>query len=269
MGRAVLAGEAKWKTYNLATPDGTAAWLNDGYASRQRKLDSTGWPAFVLEDSLPLEKQLHLTVTIRPARGQDFLIAAGGDMSPLQRLSADGKAQWVLPGSTLRGLFRDWTTRLAAREGQPVFSAASADEQGWAGKKANKEWQKYPDLVQCPVMRLFGSLYARSRIHISDGMCEIHEASQQYRKHVAIDAISGGAIESLLFDNYVLISGAFPVTITVNNPTEDEARWLAQTLKAFDLGLIRVGSSKASGRLEIATLVADGPFAETFNHFKK
>jgi CRISPR/Cas system CSM-associated protein Csm3 (group 7 of RAMP superfamily) len=272
MGRVELDGEAKWKSYDLTTPDGAAAWLDDGYAMRKNEeAVFKNWAAFVHEGTLPLERQLHLTVTLRPARGQDFLIAAGGDMSPLQRLSAAGRAQWVLPGSTLRGLFRDWIARLAAREGKPVFTATSPDEQGWAGKKANKEWQRNPDLVECPVMRLFGSFYARSRIHISDALAKVKDEKKQSQKrmHVSIDRFAGGANESALFDNYVLTDGAFPVTITVNDPTADETRWLAQTLKALDLGLIRVGSSKASGRLEITALAAEGPFAKTFNPLKK
>jgi hypothetical protein len=38
----------------------------------------------------------------------------------------------------------------------------------------------------------------------------------------------------------------------VKNIQEHEAKWLAQTLKALHLGLLRVGSSKAAGRLELA-----------------
>ena len=39
--------------------------------------------------------------------------------------------------------------------------------------------------------------------------------------------------------------------LSIEKPSESELRWLAQTLRALDLGLIRIGSSKASGCLKI------------------
>jgi hypothetical protein len=60
----------------------------------------------------------------------------------------------------------------------------------------------------------------------------------------------------MLFENDVLVGAAaasprFHVRMLVQDPEEHEARWLAQCLSALDSGLIRVGSSKASGRLAL------------------
>ena len=53
------------------------------------------------------------------------------------------------------------------------------------------------------------------------------------------------------------------MTIVLKNPAEDEARWIAQCLRALDMGLIRVGSSKGAGRLALAEPPqAKGPFKE-------
>ena len=43
----------------------------------------------------------------------------------------------------------------------------------------------------------------------------------------------------------------FHSRISIVNPTQKEADWLKKTLDAVNLGLVRFGSSKASGRLEI------------------
>jgi hypothetical protein len=84
------------------------------------------------------------------------------------------------------------------------------------------------------------------------------------RAHVAVDRITGGASEGFFFTNSVLSGEVkFPVTITVQDPGEDEVRWLRSTLRALHVGILRVGSSKAGGRLRLAGEVkAAGPFAE-------
>lgn len=83
--------------------------------------------------------------------------------------------------------------------------------------------------------------------------------------HVAVDRVTGGAAEGMLFSNTVLIAGAdgkspvFEVTMRIEKPKSDNAhqrwrddmRWLAATLQALHLGILRVGSSKSSGRLEL------------------
>ena len=132
--------------------------------------------------------------------------------------------------------------------------------------------------TQCPVANLFGSLFQAGRIHISDAYapCSLAAdgwglAEEQVRKHVAVDRITGGAAESMLFDNTVLTaypngeSPRFEVTMRIQEPTEEEARWLAGALRALDLGILRVGSSKSSGRMAIiAPPEAKGRGKESF-----
>jgi hypothetical protein len=53
------------------------------------------------------------------------------------------------------------------------------------------------------------------------------------------------------------------VTLVIKKPAEDEARWIAQCIRALDMGLIRVGSSKGAGRLALARNPhAEGAFSE-------
>jgi hypothetical protein len=86
--------------------------------------------------------------------------------------------------------------------------------------------------------------------------------------HVAVDRITGGASEGFLFDCGVLCGGAeFPVHITIRSPLEREARWLAKSLRAMDLGLIRLGSSKAVGAIAVRQVAAHGPHQDVFASF--
>jgi CRISPR/Cas system CSM-associated protein Csm3 (group 7 of RAMP superfamily) len=269
MGRAVLDGPARFAAYNMGEPESAAAYLDAMMAIR------AGNEPEGMTDRHPAEalslKTFSLQAKLVIPRGQDILIAEGADMFPMQRTLAGGSSRWIIPGSTLRGHFRAWFTRLAARDGKPVFDSSERyldkrakntekqkdlDEAGWLGKKKNPDWAADPSLVKCPVARLFGSLYAAGRIHIGDAVSlqPVVPKATQKRMHVAIDRFSGGANEGALFENWVLTSECgyeFPCTISIIDPVDDEIKYLAQTLKALDLGIIRIGSSKASGCIRV------------------
>lgn len=115
----------------------------------------------------------------------------------------------------------------------------------------------------CPVARLFGSLHKAGRVHCTGAFAPAGEASKedvkqyfgvQERTHVAIDPISGGAVNHMLFKTAVLTSeynGRFETDWYIDAPEKKEAEWIGRTIMAIDMGLIRIGSSKASGRLRL------------------
>jgi hypothetical protein len=73
--------------------------------------------------------------------------------------------------------------------------------------------------------------------------------------HVAVDRFSGGANEGALFGNKVLVGGLkFNMQVSIEKPSADEKHWLLQTFKALNLGVISIGSSKASGLLEVVNM---------------
>ena len=275
------AGEFQYDVYDLSNRDKYATYLDDHYAWRKEGTIPRQTSSFET-GQLSQDKDLIVRFTLVIPRGQDLLVAQDNsedtDATPHRVHGADGKDYWLIPGSTLLGLFRSWVTRLAARENpdNANFVADSAvryskdgppkgDELGWLFNK-KLDWKEIDK--KYPVDSLFGSLHKAGRVHFTDSLCPVSkdEKELQRRMHVAIDAISGGAIEHLLFDNYVLTQGEFPVTMLIDDPREEEARWIAQTLRALDLGLLRVGSSKAAGRLELAaTPQASGPQANFFD----
>jgi len=291
IGRAQLDGPAKYKCFDLSLLDEYCAWLDEQYKVSLGEWPSDGEELF----AETVSNVLRVKVTFQTPRGQDVLPGDGQgldfEMQPKRVVCADGKERYVLSGSALRGVLRAWMTRLAARDGLPIADTVKrhlervekgeklhGDELGWGFESDEKQRRNLalaPHDVECPIMNLFGSCYQRGRIHVADAIgdqpCGSPEASreeaadtpEQMRMHVAVDRFSGGATESLLFDNTVLTNVRFSTVITLESPEEREVRWLAGTLRAIDMGILRVGSSKSAGRLALARVPeAEGPYAE-------
>ncbi len=132
---------------------------------------------------------------------------------------------------------------------------------------------------KCPVSRLFGSLHKAGRIHFSSAYCacssndagSVTSVSEvQKRKHVSIDYISGGGVNHMLYETAVLTSDnniEFKTQIHIEDPEETEIKKIAKTIKAIDFGILRIGSSKASGRLRLKEAPkAEGKNAEIVNN---
>jgi CRISPR/Cas system CSM-associated protein Csm3 (group 7 of RAMP superfamily) len=284
IGRAALEGSATLRVFDLSKIDDHGAWLDELHGDG----DERSGDEFVPRESSEPASRLSIDVTFAIPRGQDLLVGDGQGMLhtiEFQRvLDATGSEQLRLPGSSLRGAMRAWVSRLAAREGKPVadtlerrkgseFAKGEGTGRGFPTDDEKVAWAADADSIPCPVMNLFGSLYAKGRIHVADACIPLPKTAMQTRTHVSIDRISGGASDGFLFDSEVLAAEKnvppFEVSISVESPTEDEARWIAQTLQAIDMGLIRIGSSKSAGRLCLAKPpAASGPFADKFTSLK-
>ncbi len=82
-------------------------------------------------------------------------------------------------------------------------------------------------------------------------------------------------MENLLFENTTLVGKTqtaglrFEVTIQMELPSQEEVQWLVKTIRALDVGVLRVGSSKSSGRLSLVKApVATGSHAELVRDLK-
>ena len=310
IGLARLRETPSHRTYDLTDLQAHAAWLDDYRAWRQDlKVIPAGQPLAARPKANATLLRVDFSLGI--PRGQDVLVGDGQgldhEIEPQRVLHANGKYYWRLPGASLRGLFRGWVARLAARENRGLADNVqrhqacqrrvwkgellastdsyygderdelSGDNLGWCFLPKEDRRQERAK-TGCPVAGLFGSLFQAGRIHISDAyaVCSSSKPGddrleEQLRKHVAVDRVTGGAAEGMLFENTVLTwhpkrgSPRFAVQMQVEDPTEEEARWLAQTLRALDLGVLRVGSSKSSGRLALmAPPQATGPRADHF-----
>lgn len=297
IGRVELSGKALYRIFDTTKLDQQVELLNEHRAWRLGSLPSSGTPLEPSKDAPP--NALHVSLVLCVPQAQDLLIADGQgldfEMEPQRVRCADGKLHWRIPGSSLRGVFRAWFSRLAARQGLPIADDVkmwldtrrlSGDDLAWGfdDKPSREDKQDElhdaslvsPALIPCPIMRLFGSSYAKGRIHISDAIADAvpeppaRSPHEQLRMHVAVDRITGGANEGFLFDNSVITHGPqFSFLITIKHPEEQEVRWLAATLRALHLGILRIGSSKAGGRLALAAAPhASGPHAHILSNLR-
>ncbi len=282
-GRALLSPPCRTRTFNLSNLSDHADYLDAVRTWAQGKTIPNLKP-FVPADRSSASNRLDIELQLSIPRGQDLLVGDGQGLEsqtePQRVLHIDGKYYWRIPGSSLRGIFRNWFHRLHARhqlEKNVDNSLTSSDpvaryadrvrEKQYNGNQLGWCFQKPGDALSADwqVESLFGTCHAPGRISLSDGLaaCTHVEAAKcserQVRMHVAVDRITGGAAEGLLFDNHVLTgSPATPLVFTfqlsLQNPADSEIRWLAQTIAALHLGILRIGSAKSSGRLEVHNL---------------
>jgi len=293
----------KYKVYDLSDINQHACFLDDHLAWRKNPEAvpaAEPFPEIKRDTVSPTTLQIDFCLKI--PRGQDLLVGDGQgldhEMEPQRVMRVDGTECWRIPGGTLRGIFRAWSTRLAAKNRPPGGHQVADDAETYRKLPAAlKSKPRHIDdaneetYLNCPVNQLFGSVFAAGRIHISDaeapclaktkveviengkrGNREVHP-KEQVRMHVAVDRVTGGAAESMLFDNTVLTSGPdgkspeFNFSMRVDKPKKHEVEWLVATLRAIDLGILRVGSSKSSGRLclKMAPVVrGEDQFVEMF-----
>lgn len=227
------AGDVKCYEFDCSTVEGFAKWQDIRYADRNGlQPDLSGYaPVSFGGESTQFVK--NYKVMFKIPRGEDISVGYGKNLdgdtcAPQYVYNAGGaKKYWRIPGSTFRGVIRSWMTHLAVKEG--------------AGEE--------------PILDLFGTLEKRGRIHFTDAYClaDPNENGEQRRDHVAIDRFSGGSVQGAKFSSKVLVGNCtFEMNVSVVAPNAKELEWLKKTLLAIHLGVISVGSSKASGLLEIA-----------------
>jgi len=236
------------RKFDLEKAEDAADYLDLMYAEK-RSINT-----FREVQAVSMHNRFAVDVTLRIPAGQDLLCSEGNDMFPVSTLQADGRSYWKIPGSTLRGIFKGWMSRLAARDGEKLSDSAE-----WYQTRGNRKEVEAPNLPDDPIQDLFGSLEKKGRIHFTDAYSARPADAKkdtQKRSHVVIDRFTGGTNDGKLFQNSVLTASdiSFKMEISILEAGAKEVHWLEKTLQALHLGLIRVGSSKSAGRLEIGEI---------------
>ena len=248
-GRCMLEGNRiQVRKFDLEKAEDAADYLDLMYAEK-RSINT-----FREVQAVSMHNRFAVDVTLRIPAGQDLLCSEGNDMFPVSTLQADGRSYWKIPGSTLRGIFKGWMSRLAARDGEKLSDSAE-----WYQTRGNRKEVEAPNLPDDPIQDLFGSLEKKGRIHFTDAYSARPADAKkdtQKRSHVVIDRFTGGTNDGKLFQNSVLTASdiSFKTEISILEAGAKEVHWLEKTLQALHLGLIRVGSSKSAGRLEIGEI---------------
>lgn len=223
-----------YRAYDLDQPADLRAWLENAGTARFTGLtpvtvaDPAGPP--LLEADFAIGTALHVGTGSR--KDKTAVIRARG-ASPL------------IPASTWKGLFR-------ARAGYILRSC-------WGEVTACTRQQGCGECLLCD---LFGSAARRGRIAFRDST--VTQPRTEKRNHVAIDRVSGGGRDKLLFTDEVVTAGRVRLTITALNATAEwERNLLLHVVADIDDGLIGVGGGAQRGQGTLRLAEASRPVLAT------
>jgi CRISPR/Cas system CSM-associated protein Csm3 (group 7 of RAMP superfamily) len=213
-----------YRTYRLDQPEDLRDWLEAAGPGRFGPLTSI--PVRGMQDPIVLQAEFRITAALRVGTG-----SRRGKVAVLR--ARDG--QPLLPATTWKGLFR-------ARAGYILRSC-------WGEDAACISQSGCP---RCRLCDLFGSTVRRGRISFRDSTITARPGP---RTHVAIDRISGGGQDKLLFTDDVVTSGTVRLTIGGLGPVAEwERQLLIHVIRDVHEGLIGVGggSQRGQGTLRLA-----------------
>ncbi|MBO3752845.1 hypothetical protein J5X84_42925 [Streptosporangiaceae bacterium NEAU-GS5] len=224
-----------YRHYDLNRDDDLRDWLTLGGPDR-----FTG-----LTDVVVPEAQDHTIIEVRFAIVDGLHIGSGfSDLTTKAALTRTRKKAPIVPGSSWKGLFRARTGYIL----RTVGMEACTDQQGCR---------------QCPLCTLFGSAANRGKLAFHDSV--ITDPDIRQRTHVAIDRITGGARDQLLFAQNVLLRGQLKLKITALAAVEEwERNLLWHVIRDLDDELIGVGAGtqRGQGTLRVTSaLTAPQPVA--------
>lgn len=218
------------RTYNLDNDSDLHAWLSTAGPARftgLTPLPITGYaPDDIIDETFEIVDALHIGTGAPLGKGKPAPIRTRDD-TPL------------VPASTWKGLFR-------ARVGY-ILRTRDGDEA--ACPDLTDPDQTRIDQTGCGTCRLcelFGSTGRRGRIAFHDST--ITGVRTDDRTHVAIDRVSGGSRDKLLFQQTVVTSGQLRLRITALEPvTDTQHDLLHAVVRDLDDGLIGVGGGTQRG----------------------
>lgn len=186
--------------------------------------------------------------------GEDALLES--DHHPLCIRGTDSKPQFIIPGTSIRGSFRQGAERILGIRDKThcdPFDKDAMDHQ-----------------ENCQICSLFGmhtnaivkhtkpkdpngkkrEIYQAGRIHIGPARYSSAEQSEVALKKldmVAINRFSGGAADRHKFDAVVLTKGKLNFDIIVRNPVKTDFELLFHLLSDLRDGLLRIGYGTRKG----------------------
>lgn len=154
------------------------------------------------------------------------------------RQMRNGELVPVIPGSSLKGVFRSRAEQLMRSQGYAI-EKLGARYDGTAKEIYEKS---------CPVGKLFGNLSMKGRVRFTDAYpLDSSTIVTGVRTRVAINRITGGQENNALFDIEVIESGSFETDIYLQNFELWQLSLILWLLHDMNEGYIRLGSSTSRG----------------------
>ncbi|MDI2029511.1 RAMP superfamily CRISPR-associated protein [Saccharopolyspora sp. TS4A08] len=223
--------------YDLGDPDGLLAWIQDSSAAQHPEPRDLGTSRYEPRPLLDEEVVFKIVEPLHVGTGEQY----DGESSKVNSVVRDGDS-YVVPGSTLKGVFRSRAEYICRVLGHD----ACLDQM----------------CGRCRPCRLFG--YAgktrdarRSKIVFYDAPISAEQDPAEERKHVVLDRFTGGARDQLLFTDEVVTHGSFEVRIEEFEPDHDSGRsdrvneldkaLLKAVIRDLHDGLIGIGGRTTAG----------------------
>jgi CRISPR-associated RAMP protein (TIGR02581 family) len=170
----------------------------------------------------------------------------------------DGRMMPVIPGSSLKGVFRSCAEQLLPGSCD-IFRApcapkirqeernASQRQQG-AEFSAGKERYK----LSCPTCKLFGSTILKSRVYFSDAY-PVGDYRIGSRASAAIDRITGATREGALYEFEYIEDAVFKCSISLKNFFKWHIKLIFEIFDRIEQGLLFFGglTSKGFGQMKV------------------
>lgn len=196
------------------------------------------------KEYLKLENELLIKVKIVPK--SPLIIKEGTEKDAGSGASVNwfhdaGNNNIYIPGSTLKGLFRDRFYTMYQAVGKNVEDEFGEELEN----KLNNNDIKQEDVYEksSDLSKLFGSKVLKSRF-IAEDTYFINLRPEKKRNITPIDRFTGGAIVPL---EYEYTTDPFTTDIHINNVTEEELRFIYFIIRDSINNEIRIGNSKTRG----------------------
>jgi len=170
------------------------------------------------------------------------------DMQFVRTSCGDGETVY-LPGSSLKGVFRNFTERVLRTMGK---NACEPFGDSSCGKRLGKEKdeEKKKDTARfyresCFACKIYGNTKLRGRVSFQDAFPE-GEVKTEVRHGVAISRLTN-AVAQGPFDIEILVVGNFRGALILENFETWQLGLLALTIQAINDGWVRIGFGKNRG----------------------
>lgn len=237
LGRGVTTGAGAcqvtalgWHAYDLATPAGLANWLDITGPADHPQPDTPVEPPSPAAPVLDVE----FTIVDGVHVGSGQLTEEPGREGKVARILRDPAGQPRIPGSSLKGVLRSRAEYICR-----VLGLASCSE-AFCGA--------------CLPCTIFGwspragddRMGARAAVVVHDAT--IKDPAVEYRPHVALDRVTAGQRNHLLYTAEVVVAGQFRLHVEpLRTPTAAESALLNAVVADLHAGLAGIGSATTRG----------------------
>ncbi|SFP76974.1 type III CRISPR-associated RAMP protein Csx7 [Caldicoprobacter faecalis] len=175
----------------------------------------------------------------------------------------DGKLVPVIPGSSLKGVFRSSAEQLLPGSCDIFRDPCAKKIEGKEKMKKKEEKTKTEEIKEneigkerykasCPACKLFGSTVLKSRIAFNDAY-PVGAFRVGHRTSVAIDRITGAAKTNALYEFEYVEDASFKCEIRLKNFFRWHLKLLFEVFDRIDQGFVTFGgfTSKGFGQMKI------------------